>query len=511
MDATWRVLFASAQRSVANIAPHCLQAPTRGKVLDKRLDLNDVRIFVIAARTATLSGAARELGLSTSTVSRSITRLERYLGLLLINRGQRGVVLTDAGIEYVGSCKQALQTLKDGGELLDSHRVHPGGLLRVACPITMARGFLAPVLMTFLNSNPELQVEIDPYCSGFDKEPNENVDVHFKVREPNDSRRHVRHYPATKLALYASRDYVSAFGVVKEPDDLQEHRCIGAGSNSHYAKWKLRKGEKSVILDLRFQVMATDPEVHRRLVLDGAGVAMLPIWMANNPAIAGKLVPVLPGWRPDSLPLCALYSGTSGMTPKVKAFLDFVTEYLGTDRDPRVTGGAAYECFEKSQRQAIHACNHQIGLWDLQAADSSLETDALRVFQQLGPVLWSKFLRSPHKLRLLLCIELRWTCRPSSDRSSHLFEKVLLTRGRADTKQPNRLRRGVVKLVRSIRGDIHRIACSHSRRFASKSNLYLTFQKDECLLEVVTVCSWTAVGRNMHVNHTKAADGIVPA
>ncbi len=316
--------------------------------MDKRLDLNDVRIFVIAVRTATLSGAARELGLPTSTVSRSITRLERYLGLLLVQRGQRGVVLTDAGTQYLGSCQQALQTLKDGGELLDRHRVHPGGLLRVACPITMARAFLAPILLAFLTSHPELRVEIYPYCSGFNREPNENVDVHFKVREPNDSRRHVRHYPATKLALYASRSYVSEFGIATEPEDLQAHRCIGDGSDSAYAKWKLMKGKKTVTLDLRFQVMATDPEVHRRLALEGAGVTMLPIWMAKNPAFGGELVPVLPGWRPDSLPLCALYSGTSTMTPKVKAFLDFVTGYLGTERDPRTAGRAASECFERS-------------------------------------------------------------------------------------------------------------------------------------------------------------------
>ncbi len=314
----------------------------------KRLDLNDVRIFVIAARTATFSGAARELELPTSTVSRSITRLERYLGLLLVQRGQRGVVLTDAGTEYLGSCKQALQTLKDGGELLEGHRVHPAGLLRVACPITMARAFLAPILLSFLNSHSELQVEIYPYCSGFDKEPNENVDVHFKVREPNDSRRRVRHYPATKLALYASRRYVSEFGVVKEPEDLQAHRCIGDGSESLWAKWKLTKGKRSVILDLSFQVMATDPEVHRKLALGGAGVTMLPIWMAKDPAFGSELVPVLPGWRPDSLPLCALYSGTSTMTPKVKAFLDFVSGYLGTDKDPRAAGCSANDCFEKS-------------------------------------------------------------------------------------------------------------------------------------------------------------------
>ena len=82
---------------------------------------------------------------------------------------------------------------------------------------------------------------------------------------------------------------------------------------------------------------------------------MLPIWMAKSPANADELVPVLRDWRPDSLPLCALYSGTAGMTPKVKAFLDFVTGYLGTDRDPRVAGGAAYECFEKSKGRPFTA------------------------------------------------------------------------------------------------------------------------------------------------------------
>ena len=316
--------------------------------MSKRLDLNDVRVFVVAARTATFSDAARELGLPTSTVSRALTRLESNLGLLLVQRGQRGVLLTDAGAQYLRSCKQALQTIKEGGELLDQHRAHPGGLLRVACPITMARDVLAPTLRTFLTSHPELQVEINPYCSGFDKEPNENIDVHFKVRDPNDSGRHVRHYPATRLALYASKSYVSAFGIVKEPEYLQEHRCIGSGSDSRYAKWKLTKGKKSSILDLNFQVRATDPEIHRRLALDGAGVAILPIWMAKHGGCSNELVPVLPAWRPDPLPLCALYSGNSSMTPKIKAFLDFVSGYLGTDRDPRVSGCAADECFEKS-------------------------------------------------------------------------------------------------------------------------------------------------------------------
>jgi molybdenum-dependent DNA-binding transcriptional regulator ModE len=81
-----------------------------------KYDANDVVMFVAAAEAGTLSGAAKELGVPTSTVSRSLTRLEQSLQMLLINRSSKGFALTDAGTEYLESCRHALRALSDGNE-----------------------------------------------------------------------------------------------------------------------------------------------------------------------------------------------------------------------------------------------------------------------------------------------------------------------------------------------------------------------------------------------------------
>ena len=128
-----------------------------------QLDLNDIRTFVAVAQAGTLSAAARDLGLPTSTVSRSITRLEQSLGLLLVQRSPRGLLITDAGKEYLHSCRRGLRSLRDAGERMERHRGNPGGVIRVSCPVTMARDLLAPVLNDFIDAYPNLRVEIEPY------------------------------------------------------------------------------------------------------------------------------------------------------------------------------------------------------------------------------------------------------------------------------------------------------------------------------------------------------------
>ena len=86
-------------------------------------DLNDVRTFVAIGREGTLTAAARELNLPTSTVSRALTRLEKHLEVLLVQRSPRGLVLTDFGKEYLQTCRRALRTLQDGSELRMTNEV----------------------------------------------------------------------------------------------------------------------------------------------------------------------------------------------------------------------------------------------------------------------------------------------------------------------------------------------------------------------------------------------------
>jgi LysR family transcriptional activator of dmlA len=294
------------------------------------LDLNDVRTFAAAAVAGTLSAAARELHVPASTVSRSLTRLEKYLGVSLVRRSSRGLVLTDSGREYLQTCRRVLRTLKDGGELIESQRSHPRGLIKIACPITMARDLLAPLLKEFLRRFPDLRVEIEPYASGWNQEPREDVDVFFKLRAPRDSLRRVRPYPGTARGIFASASYVKRFGSPSAPEDLSAHRCIGSGV------WKLSRGKSIATPGITFCVVTSDPHVHLTLALQGVGICILPLWMARWPEVRNQLIPMLPLWKPEPITLCALFSGQSRLTPKVQVLLDFLAEYIGTDRDPRL-------------------------------------------------------------------------------------------------------------------------------------------------------------------------------
>jgi LysR family transcriptional regulator, transcriptional activator for dmlA len=296
----------------------------------KDLDLNDVRTFVAVAQAGTLTAAAKELRVPASTVSRALTRLEKHLNVLLVQRSPRGLVLTDSGKDYLQSCRRALRTLKDGGELLEGRRSSPSGIIKVACPDTMAREVFAPLLKEFLGRYPDLRIEIEPYASGWDQEPREDVDVFFKLRAPKDSVRRVRPYPGTVRGLFASPSYIQASGSPATPDDLTAHSCIGSGV------WKLSRGQRVAAPNILFRVVSGDPAVALELVVSGFGIAVLPLWMAKRADIRNRLSPILPQWSPEPITLCALFSGPSRMTPKVQALLEFLDEYLGTDRDPRL-------------------------------------------------------------------------------------------------------------------------------------------------------------------------------
>lgn len=294
------------------------------------LDLNDVHTFVTVAQAGTLTAAAKELHIPASTVSRSLTRLEQHLGVLLVLRSPRGLVLTDSGKEYLQSSRRALQALRHGSQLIERRRSMPRGLIKVACPVTMARDVLAPLLKEFLGRYPDLRIEIEPYAADWDQEPREDVDVFFKLRAPKDSVRHVRAYPGTVRGLFASPDYIHASGNPAAPDDLAAHNCIGSGV------WKLSRGQKIVIPNILFRVVSSDPAVALKLAISGFGIAILPLWMAARADVRDALTPILPRWNLEPITLCALFSGPARLTPKVQVLLDFLAEYIGTDRDPRL-------------------------------------------------------------------------------------------------------------------------------------------------------------------------------
>ena len=303
------------------------------------VDLNDIRIFTVVGQEGTLSSAAVKLKVPTSTVSRALTRLEKNLGALLIRRSSRGHVLTDSGRDYLQVCRRALRTLDEGSEMLAAQRERPSGLIKVACPVTMTHLILAPLLKELQERYPQLRLQIESYTPAADQEFREDIDVVFKVRTPRDSIRRMRTYPGTKRGLFASAQYIKTFGMPSRPEDLLTHTCIGSGP------WQLSRGDTTVTPNIQSSVILNDPAVLLDLILKHSGIALLPLYMARWPEMGNKLVPVLPRWTAQPVTLCALFSGQSRLTPKVQVLLDFLGEYIGTPRDPRLRGADAKGLF----------------------------------------------------------------------------------------------------------------------------------------------------------------------
>jgi DNA-binding transcriptional LysR family regulator len=101
--------------------------------------------------------------------------------------------------------------------------------------------------------------------------------------------------------------------------------------------------------NLVFRAVLSDPAVHLDLALSGLGIAILPLYMAARRDTRKRLIHVLPHWSPEPITLCALFSGSARLTPKVQVLLDFLAEYIGTDQDPRLDLVPAKGMFTESR------------------------------------------------------------------------------------------------------------------------------------------------------------------
>lgn len=302
------------------------------------MDLNDIKIFVVAAEASTLTAAARKLRVPTSTVSRAITRLEEQLDMKLARRGARGITVTDVGRGYLDACQSALRALDDGERWVATQRSEPSGTLKVACTVSFARDILVPLLKPFMARYPQLKIVVDTHSSGLETNPPDDVDVFFEVRRSRESPRSLRSYPGLTLGIYASQEYVREHGRPTTPAELERHACVG------YGAWPLTKDNRIDTPELTFAVETRDPESQRLLVQGGVGIGVLPrLWAAEA---REPLVRLLPDWKLETMSFCALFFGRKSQTPKVKALLDFLEEYIGTRKDPRVRGKWSREHFE---------------------------------------------------------------------------------------------------------------------------------------------------------------------
>jgi DNA-binding transcriptional LysR family regulator len=288
-------------------------------------DLNELSIFTAIVDEMSFTRAADVLEISKAAVSKAIARMESRLGARLFERSTRRLRLTEAGEIYLGYSRRALEEANDGEAAITKLNEKPRGTLRVVMPVTLAQVSLAPQLARFLRRHPELRLEI--FLGGGQIDPvAQRVDVAFQTAKPTaDSQVIQKRMLRVQMGIYASPNYLRSAPSLRSPQDLLQHSCLALTATREGASWRLQKhGGKVQEVRVRGRIAIGDPVIHLRLCLDGVGVAILPHWLADDHMRKQQIVRVLSDWTPSPIELYVLYPTRLSMTPKLKAFLDFM-------------------------------------------------------------------------------------------------------------------------------------------------------------------------------------------
>lgn len=262
-----------------------------------------VHWLAVLHQQGSYTAAAARLGVSKAAVSQRIAELERQAGVPLVQRTTRSVRLTEAGQRLVDDTQQAFEHITQSFAQVRDLAGAPRGLVRVTAPVALARQQLVPRLAEFLRQYPEVRIELD-LSDRLSSLATEGFDLAIRhTAAPPDTHVAWALCPTASL-LVASRAYLRRHGSPQTPAELSRHNCLHYPRSQDTPAWTLapRGGtpgqEQRVTVQVSGTLAANNSEALRDAALAGLGIALLPDFSAQTALASGKLVSLLPGWRP---------------------------------------------------------------------------------------------------------------------------------------------------------------------------------------------------------------------
>ena len=295
---------------------------------------NHLHWLTVLAQQGSYTAAAARLGVSKAAVSQRISELERLAGIALVQRTTRSVRLTEAGQRLVDDTRASFDQIAQSFAQVRDLAGSPRGLVRVTAPVALARQQLVPLLAEFLRQYPEVRIELD-LSDRLSSLATEGFDLAIRhTASPPDT--HVAWtLCGTRSLLVATPAYLRRNGVPQLPQDLSRHNCLHYPRSHETPAWTLESGSRSgaerITVQVSGSLAANNSEALRDAALAGLGIALLPDFSAQASLRAGKLVEVLPDWRPVGSFAGQLYAirPYSAHVPRaVSALVTFLRERL---------------------------------------------------------------------------------------------------------------------------------------------------------------------------------------
>lgn len=285
-----------------------------------------MKVFMRVAEANSFTRAADNLGIPRATVTTTVRNLEHALKVRLLNRTTRSVSLTHDGAAYYERCAGIIADLEETESAFRDVAKRPQGRLRIDVPSTIGRLILIPRLCEFRDRYPEVELVIGMGDRQVDL-VREAVDCVIRVGELQDSTLVARRIGTTRAVNCASPDYLERHGTPTCIEDLQNHHAVGYFSSrtGRNFDWEFSVGGASVPIKVRSNVSVNDGEAYIACGLQGFGLIQPPRLLALPHLQSGALVEVLPHLSPTTMPISAAYMQNRHLSPKVRAFVDWVT------------------------------------------------------------------------------------------------------------------------------------------------------------------------------------------
>jgi DNA-binding transcriptional LysR family regulator len=287
--------------------------------------LDGVEAFLSVAQHRSFRRAAAELGVTPSAISQAVRALETRVGAVLFMRTTRSVGLTEAGERFLSRAKPAFEELVAASEVARELGQRPAGLLRLSVPRAVVPILLEPLIASFCQAYPEVEVEIaaseeliDLAAEGFDA----GIRLGQFIAADMVA---VRLTKPFRFIIVGSPAYLARSGRPERPDDLRQHACLRLRrSNGALALWSLNDNGHAIEIAVSGPFIANDFPTMLGAAVEGVGLAQVPAPIATGAVTAGKLVRVLEPFAPMTPGVFLYYPGHRQIMPKLRAFIDHV-------------------------------------------------------------------------------------------------------------------------------------------------------------------------------------------
>ena len=287
--------------------------------------LTSMSVFAKVADLGSFAAAAKELRLSPTMIGKHIRFLEERLGSQLINRSTRRQSLTELGRDYLDHCRHLLEEADAGDALAEEALRAPRGRLRIATSVAFGSYSLTPAVVRFMKKYPEVSVELllsDRMVDLLE----EGIDAAIRVGTPTDSTMMSRTLSPYTGVVCAAPGYLAEHGTPIHPKELVHHECLRYIGWADGPRWTFFGPEGEIEVVVKSRLTINSAFGIRYAALAGAGIVLMRDEMLAEDIAAGRLKVLLPDYKTQSRVRQILWLRNRKMTPKLRAFIDFIAE-----------------------------------------------------------------------------------------------------------------------------------------------------------------------------------------